>query len=373
MDSIGEQTYKDYEIVVVEEGLMAHNINEGIKRAKGDMIKLMCMDDFFAHPKALQKIADVEKGKWVATACTHVAAEDVMVADDLIKAGTRFNDHPAEWGDRMLQGYNTIGGLSVIAFPNDNPPQMDGSLSWLIDVDFYEQLKEKFGKPVILKDINVVIGVGFHQTTMLLTDERKLAEEALLRKKYNISLIKEAFIVRKTKPSDINEHMETLRRLSSKCKHITELGVGEMVSSWAFLEGLRAEGGKLVSIDIKSPTEYGVPLENIQEGCIKEGIEFVFRLESSLMIEIEETDMLFIDTLHTYKQVSQELKLHADKAKKYIVFHDTESCKEDLLRAVSEFLEVHPEWRETEHHTHNNGLTVLTRAIMVIKHNYGQR
>ena len=36
-------------------------------------------------------------------------------------------------------------------------------------------------------------------------------------------------------PSDINEHMPTLYQFACTCSHITEMGVREVVSTWAFL------------------------------------------------------------------------------------------------------------------------------------------
>jgi len=41
--------------------------------------------------------------------------------------------------------------------------------------------------------------------------------------------------------------------------------------------------------------------------------------------EIEETDLLFIDTDHHVEQCSKELALHHAKVKKYLIFHDVVS------------------------------------------------
>jgi hypothetical protein len=42
-------------------------------------------------------------------------------------------------------------------------------------------------------------------------------------------------------------------------------------------------------------------------------------------VEIERTDMLFIDTWHKYGQLSEELRMHSPNVDKYIVLHDTTS------------------------------------------------
>ena len=78
-------------------------------------------------------------------------------------------------------------------------------------------------------------------------------------------------------------------------------------------------------------------------------------------LEIEQTDLLFIDTDHTYEQCSKELKMHGHKVNKYLMFHDTTLCVE-LNKAISEFIEATKEWKIKEVLTNNNGLTVLERT-----------
>src|SRR4051812_20004871 len=39
-------------------------------------------------------------------------------------------------------------------------------------------------------------------------------------------------------PSDINEHLPILRELTLECQSIIEIGVRNMVSTWAILQGL---------------------------------------------------------------------------------------------------------------------------------------
>ena len=174
--------------------------------------------------------------------------------------------------------------------------------------------------------------------------------------------ISQNYKVAEKTPSDINEHLGTLKRISANCSHITELGTRTMVSSWAFLEGLRPRGGKLVSVDIKDPLEYGgFDTNEVRMGCGKLGVDFEFIKASSLDVALEETDLLFIDTLHFREQLTRELELHAHKARKYIVFHDTESCKDELLPVIDDFLRSNKQWRKDEVWTHNNGLIILKK------------
>ena len=108
-------------------------------------------------------------------------------------------------------------------------------------------------------------------------------------------------------------------------------------------------------------------------------LNFKFIQANVLEVEIEETDLLFLDTWHSYKQLSAELKLHASKVKKYLAFHDTttyatidETNYEELgpewkaegigiWKAIEEFLQNNPQWVLEERFMNNNGLTIIKR------------
>ena len=162
-------------------------------------------------------------------------------------------------------------------------------------------------------------------------------------------------------PSDINEHLPNLRDLASECDSVIEMGVRYCVSTWAFIEGLRP-GTHLVSIDIKHPSKYNGDLVAVEKACKNKGIKFKFVEADTTQITVEEADMIFIDTLHEYGQLKKELELHGNKARKYLVFHDTVSCEEELMPAINEFLKVNKHWKVKEHWTFNNGVMVLERC-----------
>ena len=166
-------------------------------------------------------------------------------------------------------------------------------------------------------------------------------------------------------PSDINEHLPTLKRYADECEHITEMGVRWVVSTYAFLMG---KPKKLVSIDIDSLEKYGNSQHQISS--LAPDTEFEFVLGDTLKIDIEPTDFLFLDTWHVYDQVKGELARHASKVSKYIGFHDTTTFEErgetsgheGIWPAVQEFLDDHPEWVIKERYTNNNGLTILEKV-----------
>lgn len=176
-------------------------------------------------------------------------------------------------------------------------------------------------------------------------------------------------------PSDINEHLPTLRNLAKDCESITEMGVRAVVSTWALLLG----SPKILNCyDIHKN-------DNIEQALMSAesaGIHMKFIEADVLDVTIEETDMLFIDTLHTYSQLKRELAMHAKKVKKYLVFHDvvtyghkpepaswqTEAIMKNYIQndkgimpAIEEFLEENPEWKVKQLYTNNNGLLVLVK------------
>lgn len=151
---------------------MAENTNAAIKRCKGDIIKILYMDDYLAHPNSLENLVKSFKGGWLATGCIHDAGD-----------GTPMNAHRPSF-EGIPNGANTIGSPSVVAFENNNPLLFDETMSWLLDVDYYKRLHERYGPPTLVKDLDVVIGTGSHQMTHILTDKEKLDEELYLTKKY---------------------------------------------------------------------------------------------------------------------------------------------------------------------------------------------
>ena len=157
--------------------------------------------------------------------------------------------------------------------------------------------------------------------------------------------------------SDINEHIEVMHSYADQCEHITEFGVRTGVSTWAWL----ASKAKVIRCyDINDITNNLVNHFKSTEATRK---DFKFFTQNTIQegFIIEPTDLLFIDTEHTYQQVSKELSIHANKVKKYLIFHDTILCGHEIMRAINEFLENNKNWIIKEHRTNNNGLMILER------------
>ncbi len=187
--------------------------------------------------------------------------------------------------------------------------------------------------------------------------------------------------------SDINEHLPLLRELATSVSRVTEFGVRQGNSTRAFL----AAGVRLRSYDLTLDGD----LQTLFDRARAAGRDVSYQQADVLKVDIEETDLLFIDTRHTYQQLSLELKRHADKARRYMVFHDTDTfgvmdepecgpprtrlsrmvprmmrkntapppVRGGLLPAILRHLaEQSGDWRVKTHLTHNNGLTVIERT-----------
>lgn len=169
LESIEKQTFTDYEIILIKHSTMPITSNRVIASAKGEIIKVLYMDDWLESKDYLEKLYETMGGKnveWVITSAST-------------------NKNP-EWTDDIETGNNKLGSPSALAFKNRswNNELFDEELSWLLDCDLYKRLKKRFGKPVIIKNIEVGIGVGDHQMTNILTDEQKQREYNYLKKKY---------------------------------------------------------------------------------------------------------------------------------------------------------------------------------------------
>ncbi len=193
-------------------------------------------------------------------------------------------------------------------------------------------------------------------------------------------------------PSDINEHLPTLRDLASRCESVVEFGVRGIISTYALLAGLltrlpdasMASRPRLTCVDIDP-----IDMDEVRELAGSAGVDLEFVEHDSATVDMPRTDMLWIDTFHVYGHLKRELERHHAKVGKFIAMHDTEVDAihgevtrlnwdaqamagklgydvEDVLcglkRAIDEFLDDHgDEWGMVAHYPNCNGMTVLQR------------
>lgn len=187
-------------------------------------------------------------------------------------------------------------------------------------------------------------------------------------------------------PSDIYQHIPVLKELAQQCSSVIEIGIRYMVSSWGIFEGLAHSpfpNRSYLGIDLAFP-----PKESFDQAkslAEQNGITFNFLQANDMDIELEQADMLFIDSLHTYCHLTYELETFSPKIRKFITMHDTSApwgnqdddqytgdyseypaqydrYKRGLWPAVEDFLKRHPEWTLQERRLNNHGFTILRRV-----------
>lgn len=188
----------------------------------------------------------------------------------------------------------------------------------------------------------------------------------------NTETLQERFDRVRHEPSDISAHTGLLYDLACQCDHVTEMGVRSGVSTTFLYHALAHAKRKsqrpriLICYDIHA-CSCSKDFERFAQGPRMPSFEF--HQTSSLLAYIDPTEMLFIDTLHAYAQLVEELDRHWQRVKRWIVLHDTTSFGTHdegnipgpgIWQAVEEFVDEHPFEIETRD-TKQNGLTVLRR------------
>jgi glycosyltransferase involved in cell wall biosynthesis len=197
------QTYKNFEIIIsdhsidnnikdlcdqwsqvlnikyfrneINRGNSSANINNAIKRAGGDIIKILFQDDFLYDEYSLEKQLEHFKNTWLVTACCHYDGNAVT------------KPFYPQYHDQIHYGQNTISSPSVLMFKNENVIEFDENLIWLMDVDYYKRLYDKFGYPSICNYISIVNREHQNQVTnTLATEEIKQNELNYIKQKNKI-------------------------------------------------------------------------------------------------------------------------------------------------------------------------------------------
>jgi len=191
------------------------------------------------------------------------------------------------------------------------------------------------------------------------------------------------------KNNDLTPYAEILAYMSSNVASVTEMGIGPKTyglnSTWGLLFGLyksSASNKRYVAYDYEdNPVNDNIYIaKNLAESL---GIDFNFIIGDTGDVIIENSDLLFIDTDHTYQHLMKELILHSPKINKYILIHDTSGKyghwedwpydherrgelrtqpeKYGLWPCCENFLKNNPEWKLLERYEENMGLTILER------------
>ncbi|GAB3413006.1 glycosyltransferase family 2 protein [Niabella aquatica] len=169
LDSIRMQSFKDFEVIITDDSpddsvyqlfheysdipsLYYHknprplgtpaNWNAAIALAKGQWIKLMHDDDWFANETSLQQFADCAKnndGAFIFSAFINVY-EDGRKEKPFFPE--KFRIRKAKKEPAILLAKNFIGAPSTTMHKNDKRYEYDTELKWLVDIDMYRRRME---------------------------------------------------------------------------------------------------------------------------------------------------------------------------------------------------------------------------------------
>lgn len=158
-------------------GISSCNINNALKKANGEVIKILFQDDFLLDESSIETQLVHLLGNhnhWLVTACAHTK-DDYRIN----------NPHYPKYHDGIQYGENTISSPSVLMFKNEDMIEFDENLFWLMDVDYYKRMYDKFGLPSICNYITVVNREHSNQVSnTLATQEVRQQELDYIIKKY---------------------------------------------------------------------------------------------------------------------------------------------------------------------------------------------
>ena len=136
------------------------NTNNAIKHATGDIIKILFLDDFLLVAEAIEKMVDSFKNQpdkmWLITACMHLNQEEKTLCRPMLP----------QYHDEIHKGNNTISSPSVLSIRNT--PELinfDERLEWLMDVEYYKRLHDKFGPPIVFSE-HPCVAIRLHNTSV---------------------------------------------------------------------------------------------------------------------------------------------------------------------------------------------------------------
>jgi dTDP-4-dehydrorhamnose reductase len=206
LEIIHKQTFKNYEVIISDHstddtiknvynkwkdridikfysndkgrGIISPNINNAMKNCNGEWIKVLFQDDFLYNEESLQIqhdfIIDNPEVNWFMTKFYHS-----NTGKDYYRL------YQPKWMDNQWTGNNLMGCPSGLTIRNRNLLFFDEGLNWLMDVDYYQRMFLKYGKPYILDEITAVNRTWGDRLTDTIPQSLKDKEFNMLKEKYD--------------------------------------------------------------------------------------------------------------------------------------------------------------------------------------------
>ena len=152
------------------------NINHALERARGAVHKVLFQDDFILSETALQEIFnafDGQEAMWLLTG-SGITKDGQTIERPMVPHLT----------PKLHFGKNTVSSPSVLALRASCEHRFDENLIWLLDVDSYARLWEKFGNPIILPETLVANRLHADQVSESIDRDLQKRELDYVRKKF---------------------------------------------------------------------------------------------------------------------------------------------------------------------------------------------
>lgn len=122
------------------------NFNNAIRNADGNLIHLMCQDDYFIDENAIRSIVDnFEDAMW-----------SVCGLNIINEKQCKSLFHTPRWRDTIILGFNYIGPPSLLTMKKEAVCLFDPQIKYYGDCELYYQLYIKYGPPKIITENCVV-------------------------------------------------------------------------------------------------------------------------------------------------------------------------------------------------------------------------
>ncbi len=205
LEILSNQTFKDFEVVISDHsiddtifevvkkwesvlkikylrnehgrGIISPNINNAMSNCSGKWIKILFQDDYLNGNESLEKhynfIINNPNTKWFA-AFTHVTYDGRTIS-------WSFNP---KWVDDIWTGNNKIGSPTNVTIHNKDLIFFDEDLNWLMDVEYYMRMRDKYGDIKILNEYVIVNRISPERLSNNIPESIKNLETEKLKKIY---------------------------------------------------------------------------------------------------------------------------------------------------------------------------------------------
>lgn len=183
------QTYKNFEVVVSDQSTddnfkqichsfsyvldikhvrntsgianAANNVNHAIRHCTGEIVKLLYVDDFFVDPQALEKIKNAflnnPTNHWLMSGFVQSNQDKTNYYGSRMPNYHMTNLNPdanmVPW--ERAEPTNVTGNPSNYAVRRQSALEMDESLLWIVDGEYFYRSYYHYGDPILIKEILV--------------------------------------------------------------------------------------------------------------------------------------------------------------------------------------------------------------------------